>query len=769
MRNTSYLYRRPNQGVSYIIIMMIALILGILIGAVSTFMTGQARLLSRSAKDYLALAAAEAGLNCILAEMKADYQFVTHGNPYIPLKGWESPRRHKQFNVSEVRGLELDYNGSGVYSGRVVSPNARVVGEFKVRVRLAKALNSRDTKTIDEAHRYFLVEAIGCVDDTYRIIRGVIEKTIPGSYLLYDGQVLDVGALGPYPLFANTLNGGRLYGHELLRFTGRGLLDAGTDLEEVEKVSTPGHIEISKPPQARFRGGVSGRVRSSTDAAFDTFAEKAGGTTIGEFVLDGTHGGKSERLPALNPRYYKEARDPAPEILDANTSYDGFRESTWRNPVKPDEVVYDLHFGDEFKAKDKKVLLYATVPLRIWGCPPAKATTLFCEKDVYICGDLNANPETPHNYDLKWQDYSNRLENGTDKNGLAVLSLGRIWIDYSQPLLFLRDELRTWLDYQIALRLGGNQLKPLALMPFVFPYRHSTSSDLRMPLTALNFTAIAGLFSLPKEPPEAIPMMMAGLPMHGALKPLRRFMTPDGDADPANDASGTPAMPPGGSTGGGTGTGDGSGSEELDRMHFGIKSLFERGEVLAKIGAACYLTGVLTKGERDSIINSILDRATKELLEGEPDRRLGAWNVVNDMFELARTRPKTSFYPPEMTINALLIDSGELNAKWDATGKALCEIGNIESKTARCFAYLGEKSQLIIRHNGAMIHLRTTPATPFLDGKLANDKGVLRRTLWDNTYQRGGGEYYPPYLPAAFNLCQWTDDSATVEDWAAFK
>ena len=106
----------------------------------------------------------------------------------------------------------------------------------------------------------------------------------------------------------------------------------------VEKVSTPGHIEISKPPQARFRGGVSGRIKSSSDAGFDTFAEKSGSAVIGEFVLDGVHGAKSERFPALNPRYYKEARDPAPEMLDANTSYDGFKESLWRNPAKPDEV-----------------------------------------------------------------------------------------------------------------------------------------------------------------------------------------------------------------------------------------------------------------------------------------------------------------------------------------------------------------------------------------------------------------------------------------------
>ena len=64
---------RYSSGQALIVVLMIALILGILIGAVFRFQQGQIHLLSRSAKDYLALCAAEAGVHAVLAEMKADY------------------------------------------------------------------------------------------------------------------------------------------------------------------------------------------------------------------------------------------------------------------------------------------------------------------------------------------------------------------------------------------------------------------------------------------------------------------------------------------------------------------------------------------------------------------------------------------------------------------------------------------------------------------------------------------------------------------------
>jgi len=41
------------------------------------------------------------------------------------------------------------------------------------------------------------LEAIGKVDDACRRIDAVVEKYLPAAYMEYDGEVLDLGALGP--------------------------------------------------------------------------------------------------------------------------------------------------------------------------------------------------------------------------------------------------------------------------------------------------------------------------------------------------------------------------------------------------------------------------------------------------------------------------------------------------------------------------------------------------------------------------------------------
>ena len=83
------------SGQAMIVILMICLFLGIIASTLLNIQSSQINLLSKSAKDYIALSVAETGLHCVLAEMKADYQFVTHGNPYIPAEGWPSGSERK--------------------------------------------------------------------------------------------------------------------------------------------------------------------------------------------------------------------------------------------------------------------------------------------------------------------------------------------------------------------------------------------------------------------------------------------------------------------------------------------------------------------------------------------------------------------------------------------------------------------------------------------------------------------------------------------------
>ncbi|HQG30008.1 MAG TPA: hypothetical protein PLY73_15750, partial [Candidatus Ozemobacteraceae bacterium] len=134
--------------------------------------------------------------------------------------------------------------------------------------------------------------------------------------------------------------------------------------------------------------------------------------------------------------------------------------------------------------------------------------------------------------------------------------------------------------------------------------------------------------------------------------------------------------------------------------------------------------------------------------------------------------PRTGFRMPEMTVNALLIDSAELNARWDSldgTGKVTNELGNIDDGLMRCFRYAGDDTRVILRHHGGMIHLRNRKADVFLDGRLREDQPIVRRRSWDSTFVRGGGDYFPPYQPAAFNIITWHDETAALEEFKAFE
>jgi len=735
--------KHTGSGQAILAIVMICLVLGILAGAVLTFQRGQIAMLSRSARDYVALGVAEAGLHAVLAEMRADYQFVTHGNPYIPAEGWPSASENRYNHLKSFELLRLDNNDRGTYSGSVELPAMKLTGKFKVRVKLIKSQNSPDSKTVDEAHRYFLLEAVGRVDDTCRKISVVIEKIVPGNFLFYDGQILDVGGYGPYRISPGEMKTGRLYGHEMLIFSQRGTFDRGAELREMERISTPGFIRAESSVHVDFYNGKRGTIKSSNDSTdpdkFESFAEYKNDKLIDPFVLDGYHGARPQKLPPLNPEYYKKARRPAPTILRAGSGFKGFSESKWRNPANPSETVYDLFFGWEYKNSDDKMLLYSEVPLRIWGCPPWKSLTIFCEKDVFIAGDFNANPDNPQNYNVGFKDYSKEPRNGTDKNGVAVLSMGRIWFDYSNPMNFLRNEMQTLIDYDLAMALGGEEVNVLVLGGIVFPPRLSTGAyDKRLPMTALNFSVINSLFSMPKQPPEIIPVTTAGIALHPALEKLRDYLKPG-------------ATP------------------EENKNRFVIKSAMRRTAVYEGIGARCYMTGTLLAGARDKIIDSIMDQAEKEIqAEGEPDPSLGPWNVADRLFQMAFKYPRTGFRLPEMTVNALLVDSAELHARWSMgnnTTKVRNELGNVANPHMRSLPFIGRDSRFILRHMGSMIHLRTRPAKGYLDGSLRNDQSVVRRNIFDTTFVRGGGDYHPPYPIAGFTIISWKDETISSEDY----
>ena len=790
-------------GQALLVILMICLFLGIISCAILNIQSSQINLLSKSARDYIALSVAETGLHCVLAEMKADYQFVTHGNPYIPAKdnSWPSPVARKYNYVGSSKLLKTKGNSNGVYEGSVDFPTIKQKGEFKVRIKLIASKNSLASKSVDEAHRYFLLESYGKVGDSYRKISTVIEKYVPGNFLLYDGQVLDVGGYGPYRVTKGLINSGRLYGHEMVIFSKRGGTDVTADLEKVEKISTPGYIKAETSVNVEFFGGKKGTISPRNDSTnpgnFETFQIKQGGKVTDRFMLDGNHGAKPQLLPPLNPSYYREAKKPHPEIIGPHSSFPGFSESKWRNPEKPGEVVYDLFFGWEYKNEDKDFLIYSEVPLRVWGCPKWKALTIFCEKDVYIAGDLNANPESPQSYGPGYRAYNKPVKNGTDKNGCQIMSMGRIWFDYSNPMNFLRNEMEVVIDYDIGCALTTKEPSDTVLKTVVWPQRHKTGPlPHRLPMSMLNFTHINTMFNMPKEEAKSTAAIAALSGAHPALSKLRAYLNKPGEKNNTTGGnSGNIGNLGGSGDSGSTGGGSTSSNPNINRaqfadvpaadiggsidptsddaekqkVHFPIRNTFLKAKIVETIGVEAYLAGMIGPGTRDKIIRQILDQTEKEMNEEDPNDQLGCWNIADRIFKLQVNHKDTGLRFPEMTVNAILIDSAELNAKWNFgndVNKVNNELGNIQNPSMRSFPWAKDKdTRLILRHHGSMIHLRNRPTKETIKGTFRDDQPIIRQISFDSTYAAGGGDYFPPYPIAGFTIINWQDEFCSEEEY----
>ncbi len=795
------------KGQALLAMLIICLFLGIISCTLLNIQSSQINLLSKSAKDYVALSVAESGLHCVLAEMKADYQFVTHGNPYIPADGWPSPSTRKYNYVGNSKLLKTNGKSNGVYEGTVDFPVLKLKGEFKVRMKLLKSKNSTASKSVDEAHRYFLLESYGKVGDSYRKISTVIEKIVPGNFLLYDGQVLDVGAYGPYRVTPGLMTGGRLYGHEMIVFSKKGALDATAELFNTEKIYTPGYIKAETRVGVEFLGGKKGEITPRNDSTdpdkFETFQIKLGNSKD-RFMLDGNHGAKPQLLPPLNPSYYREAKKPHPEILKAGSSFEGFKESKWRNPEKPGETVYDLFFGWDYQKENRDFLIYSEVPLRVWGCPKWKALTIFCEKDVYIAGDFNANPNSPQRYTAGYRSYEKKVMNGTDKNGCQIMSMGRIWFDYSNPMNFLRNEMEVVLDYDLACCLTTEEPSDIILKHTVWPARNTTGPlKGRLPFTMLNFTHINTIYNMPKEEAKSTAAIAALIGIHPSLSKLRQYLRKPGEADKpvsgaenaigseignvgnnggsGNSEANGPSEPinrvqfadsPGGADGAGIGLGDAGGSGDSDKqnVHFPIRNAWLKAYTVETIGVESYLAGVVPPITRDKIIKKILDEAEKEIDgDKEPDGSLGPWNIADRIFKLQIKHKDTGLRFPEMTVNAMLVDSAQLNAKWDfgnSQNKVNCELGNVQNALMRSFPWAKDKNtRMILRHHGSMIHLRNRKIKEPVKGTFRDDQPIIRQISFDQTYANGGGDYFPPYPIAGFTIINWQDEYSSEEEF----
>ena len=230
-------FNKSKNGSGYIVVLIFATILIIIFSIFTTVRSGHHLLQSKDVRRFIASNLGEAALNCIMAELNANRAFNTHNHYYKEKQGWSFPRKKRESLLGKMDNLTINGVTDGIYSGYSDK------GEFKAKI--AKNYGSREntkTKALRESEMYTRVEIVvkvgagyGVKNETCRKITAILERRYPASeHLLFDGELLDVGGLGPFSNRENQLRRSRLYGYHWVTFNTAGGTCKGSEVVEGE-------------------------------------------------------------------------------------------------------------------------------------------------------------------------------------------------------------------------------------------------------------------------------------------------------------------------------------------------------------------------------------------------------------------------------------------------------------------------------------------------------------------------------------------------------
>ncbi|NLI76223.1 MAG: hypothetical protein GX442_07260 [Candidatus Riflebacteria bacterium] len=767
--------RRCRRGSGYIIVITFAALLGLFLVIMGRLRKGQAVLLSKSARDFVATTVGEAGLNCLLSELRADPAFRTawyYKQTAAGAETWTSPVVSRDTSLGEVLDLEVDGVSKGVYSGRTS------LGEFKLKgAPFYGAKEDAATLGLIEKELYFYVEVVSHVGDgksdegnSYRRIKAMLERRSPiTEHLLFDGEMLDLG-MGPYTAAPNQLRQGRLYGYQYITLNSLGGSDQGCELYEMEKIETPGMIRALKPTRIEFADRKSVTLTNQNDSAADKKFNPFDG-----FLLDGARGAHPIKFTHIpKERLLEKAKHPRKYgglVIERNT----FPISPYRNPYDPKTEYVDLDFGeyrvnlspsdsssgggnDEDAPDDdsappyngddpaplntlrgKSLLIYSKMPLRIWGCPD-RNVHIFSEGDIVMAGDFNQNPDTPQDYpDATFQNYKTKLKNGKGFHKVAAVieSQGRILIDVSRPSLFLANEMKPYFLYAFGMALH--------------PASPDLEKEMREAFCPLDPSKRKGILGLGPPGSDGVPTAR-----YGTLAWL--YNNPHTESGPGYDANMVDLIEflkpgPVGTT-----------------PRFGIRDDVARQQIIEEIKRACREGGNLTVEEVDRIYLMAWKWAVKEEND-KPDVGCGPMALAAGLFDEAKKDLNDGIFMPEITINAALVSSTRRSSLFRigmASPKTLDEIGNAPGgEDYGIFHYLKEPRFLIQRVYGSEIRLATQEPAYFVSGKYSPAGGLLRRRVWDPKMLTNS-DFKAPEIPFTYNLLTFSEETINKETYDKF-
>ncbi|MBF0502518.1 MAG: hypothetical protein HQM09_20440 [Candidatus Riflebacteria bacterium] len=496
-----------SRGSAILIALGLGAVLMIIIGGVYTFSSYRIQNTITESQSLKALAIAEAGISCAIAELSQNTGFRTHKVKRDLT--WETEENNTQTlenKTSAPFNFSVNSASKGSYSGKLGE------GEFKVRVGMIPYVDITATQNIDERFCFFKVESMGKVGSMIRCVSTIFQRRFPArEFLMYDGDFLSLVFGEPNKSNVNRFSVGRLYGHnglEIGQILNQGHVAAipGTKqaLYNMDLISSGmGGIFIYNPTDISFRDDPTKTIQVKS--------VNANGTPF-SFPLSGTY---SSADAEQHGEYPKELRDgPFPLISPAETNY--IRDKDHKaNSIPPTSInfadykkqaqsgglfisadsdypmppgwvknsirVKVLDFGNKITPNSTPPnpangVIYSDDDIVIRGNPP-RDMKIVSAKNIFVAGDFNQagdpantkeerygfpqyygnnNPMDVEDYDKSVADLlkNDKTATGfTHHKAVSVIAAQRVVLDYRSPIDCFENELYPYMKARLAAAL----------------------------------------------------------------------------------------------------------------------------------------------------------------------------------------------------------------------------------------------------------------------------------------------------------------------------
>lgn len=494
-----------NRGMALLYIIGLAFIIGILFIGFNFFKSSKIAITTFTGGLYIAECAAEAGLNCVIAEMRSKYGWATHesDNNYNFTNGL-SP----DINAKSISDLYIKYDNG--YYGKIG------VAEFRVKVAKIKTKDNPNTYETNEGNIIYKIVSLGKtkLSNGKEIVRKIIAYVKEDSlnkYIMFDGEELNLcyGVSTGDNTEPNILSIGKIYAGKYLclgTITGdrpelilHNISDISTGSEGRIFISSDGNVTIKNDkPYINFK--IGGQWKRFSTVAMEPDKTIDPNNVLKGIMKDMYTGGKNISLvndPAIQLKKLAEDRGIYIKKSEGTTTIHNYSTGEDIEGVKVIDfkdmlIGSGIGSGDDSTAIGHTInsnfngIIYAECPLMLMGSPD-QDLTIYSEKDIYISGDFNQrqNQEGPYepveqNYtDINLIHYKKAVNNNSKyiKENLSyrdshhinqapywqnvdIIARGRVWLDFSDPKKFLKNELLPLIEYEIVEILSRDMSLP---------------------------------------------------------------------------------------------------------------------------------------------------------------------------------------------------------------------------------------------------------------------------------------------------------------------